>query len=86
MLDRIADQRKNFILDCSAVPFFDSTAANVIEGAAHKAKRAGVRFIIAGASPQTRRRLINHGVKRPLVTFAASIKDARAQLKAAPAG
>ncbi|MER8429315.1 SulP family inorganic anion transporter [Mesorhizobium caraganae] len=80
VLDRIADQRKNFILDCSAVPFFDSTAANVIEGAAHKAKRAGVRFIIAGASPQTRRMLINHGVKRPLVTFAASINDARAQL------
>ena len=80
MLDRIADQRKHFILDCSAVPFFDSTAANVIEGAAHKAKRAGVRFIIAGASPQTRRMLINHGVKRPLVTFAASIRDARAQL------
>lgn len=30
--------------------------------------------------------LINHGVKRPLVTYAASITDARAQLrKAAPA-
>ncbi|TIT23152.1 MAG: SulP family inorganic anion transporter [Mesorhizobium sp.] len=86
VLDRIADQRKNFILDCSAVPFFDSTAANVIEGAAHKASRAGVRFIISGASPQIRRMLINHGVKRPLVTYAASITDARAQLKkAAPA-
>ncbi|RVD23677.1 SulP family inorganic anion transporter [Mesorhizobium sp. M4B.F.Ca.ET.017.02.2.1] len=82
VLDRIADQRRNFILDCSAVPFFDSTAANVIEGAAHKARRAGVRFIIAGAAPQTRRMLINHGVKRPLVTYAASIRDARAQLKA----
>ena len=80
MLDRIADQRKNFILDCSAVPFFNSTAANVIEGAAHKARRTGVRFIIAGASPQTRRMLINHGLKRPLVTYAASIRDARAQL------
>ncbi|CCV10304.1 SulP family inorganic anion transporter [Mesorhizobium sp. STM 4661] len=81
VLDRIADQRKNFILDCSAVPFFDSTAANVVEGAAHKARRAGVRFIISGASPQTRRMLINHGVKRPLVTYAASIRDARAQLR-----
>ncbi|RUV75988.1 MAG: SulP family inorganic anion transporter [Mesorhizobium sp.] len=86
VLDRIADQRKNFILDCSAVPFFDSTAANVIEGAAHKARRAGVRFIISGASPQTRRMLINHGVKRPLVTYAASIRDARAQLKKAAPG
>ena len=86
VLDRIADQRRNFILDCSAVPFFDSTAANVIEGAAHKAQRAGVRFIISGASPQIRRMLINHGVKRPLVTYAASIKDARAQLVAAKDG
>ncbi|RWQ29297.1 SulP family inorganic anion transporter [Mesorhizobium sp.] len=86
VLDRIADQRKNFILDCSAVPFFDSTAANVIESAAHKARRAGVRFIISGASPQTRRMLINHGVKRPLVTYAASLRDARAQLKNAAPG
>ncbi len=86
MPDRIADQRKNFILDCTAVPFFDSTAANVIEGAAHKAQRAGVRFIISGASPQIRRTLINHGVKRPLVTYAASIKDARAQLAGKSAG
>lgn len=80
VLDRIADQRKNFILDCSAVPLLDSTAANVIESAVKKARRAGVRFIIAGASPQARRMLINHGVKRPLVSFAASIKDARALL------
>ena len=55
VLDRIADQRKNFILDFSAVPLFDSTAANVIESAAHKARRAGVRFVIAGAAPQIRR-------------------------------
>ncbi|TPM02473.1 SulP family inorganic anion transporter [Mesorhizobium sp. B2-3-11] len=80
VLDRIADQRRNFILDCSAVPLFDSTAANVIESAARKARRAGVRFIISGASPRIRRMLINHGVKRPLVTYAASIRDARAQL------
>ncbi|MBZ9755049.1 SulP family inorganic anion transporter [Mesorhizobium sp. ESP6-5] len=80
VLDRIADQRRNFVLDCSAVPLFDSTAANVIESAAHKAGRAGVRFTISGASPQIRRMLINHGVKPPLVTYAASIRDARDQL------
>jgi sulfate permease, SulP family len=86
VLDRIADQRKNFILDCSGVPFLDSTAANVLEGAARKARRGGVRFIIAGASPQTRRTLISHGVKRPLVAYAASVKDALAQLGKEPAG
>ncbi|MBZ9817807.1 SulP family inorganic anion transporter [Mesorhizobium sp. CA7] len=80
VLDRIADQHRNFILDCSAVPFLDSTAANVIESTANNARRAGGRFIIAGASSQVRRTLISHGVKRPLVTYAASIRDARAQL------
>ena len=82
VLDRIADQRKNFILDCSQVPFLDSTAANVLEGAARKARKAGVRFFIAGASPQTRRMLINHGVKRPYVSYAATVRDARDLLAA----
>ena len=83
VLDRIADQRTNFVLDCSAVPFLDSTAANVIEGAARKAKRAGVRFVVAGATPQVRRMLITHGVKRPLASFAASVAEARARLAGA---
>jgi len=82
VLDRIADQRRNFVLDCSAVPFLDSTAANVIEGAAKKAKRAGVRFVVAGATPPVRRMLITHGVKRPLASFAASVAEARARLAA----
>ncbi|MFN3548284.1 MAG: SulP family inorganic anion transporter [Mesorhizobium sp.] len=77
VLDRIADQRKNFILDCSAVPFLDSTAANVIEGAARKAHRAGVRFVIAGASMEVRRTLISHGVKVPEVEYAGTLADAR---------
>ena len=81
VLDRIADQRKNFILDCSGVPFLDSTAANVLEGAARKARQAGVRFFITGASPQTRRMLINHGVKHPAVSYAASVRDALDLLK-----
>ena len=77
VLDRIADQRRNFILDCSAVPFLDSTAANVIEGAARKAHRAGVRFVIAGASKEVRRTLISHGVKAPVVDYAGTLADAR---------
>jgi SulP family sulfate permease len=32
VLDRIADQRKAFVIDFTAVPFVDSTAANVIAG------------------------------------------------------
>jgi SulP family sulfate permease len=83
VLDRIADQRKSFVLDCSGVPFLDSTAANVIEGAVRKAERAGVRFFITGASPQVRRMLFTHGVRPPHVRYKATIKGALEQARAA---
>lgn len=76
VLDRIADQPKSFILDCSAVPFIDSTAANVLEMAALKSARAGVRFVIAGASPQVRRMLYAHNVRPPHVRFRSSVEKA----------
>jgi SulP family sulfate permease len=81
VLDRIADQRRNFILDCSGVPFLDLTAANVIEGAARKARRAGVRFFITGASRQVRRMLFTHGVRPPHVRYKATIDNALQQLR-----
>jgi len=80
VLDRIADQRRNFILDFSAVPFLDSTAANIIAGAARKADKAGVRFFITGAVPAVRRMLMTHHVRPPHVEYAASITDARLRL------
>ncbi|MEM5581598.1 SulP family inorganic anion transporter [Roseibium sp. AS2] len=82
VLDRIADRPRNFILDCSAVPFLDSTAASVIEGTVRKARRAGVRFFITGASEQTRRMLVTHNVRPPDVRYKASIDAALRQLKA----
>ncbi len=69
VLDSIGDGHKTIVLDCSGVPFLDATAANVIEIAAHKAHRKGVRFIVAGATPAMRRVLIAQGVKPPLVRF-----------------
>lgn len=81
VLDRIADQRRNFVLDCSIVPFLDSTAANVIEGAARKAERAGVRLFIAGASPQVRRMLFTHGVRPPRVRYKKTVRNALKQIQ-----
>jgi SulP family sulfate permease len=75
VLDRIADQRRNFVLDCSNVPFLDSTAANVIEGAVRKAARAGVRFYVAGASPSVRRMLLSHGVRQPHARYGSSVES-----------
>jgi SulP family sulfate permease len=80
-LDRIADQRRSFILDFSAVPLLDSTAANVIERIARKAEHAGIRFFVTGATPSVRRMLLTHGVRPPHVVFAATIEDATDELR-----
>ncbi|ASY63128.1 Sulfate permease [Sinorhizobium sojae CCBAU 05684] len=82
VLDRIADQRRNFILDCSEVPFMDSTAANVIEGTLRKAERSGVRFIITGARSQVRRTLYQHHVRPPRVLMRASVPAALESIRA----
>ncbi|OHV84014.1 SulP family inorganic anion transporter [Ensifer sp. LCM 4579] len=82
VLDRIADQRRNFILDCSEVPFMDSTAANVIEGTLRKAERSGVRFIITGARSQVRRTLYQHHVRPPRVLMRASVPAALETIRA----
>ena len=69
VLDRIADRHRNFILDCTYVPFLDSTAANVIEGSVRKARKQKTRVLIAGASPDARAMLEAHHVCTPDVEF-----------------
>ncbi|MCD2176026.1 SulP family inorganic anion transporter [Rhizobium sp. C4] len=84
VFDRIGDTHKNFILDCSSVPFLDSSAANVIEGAVRKAGRGGVRVLIAGASPDARAMLEAHHVKAPAVEYFATFKEAAAAVHLQP--
>lgn len=84
ILDRIADQQKNFILDCSDLPVLDSTAAHALKGAARKAGQAGIRFIIVGARPPIRRMLITHGVQPPLVDYKPDVAAAMALLTKTP--
>lgn len=83
VLDRIADQRRAFVVDLSAVPFLDSTAANTLAGAARKAAHRDVRFFITGASAGVRRTLIAHGVTAPGVEYRPTIADAVAEATAA---
>jgi sulfate permease, SulP family len=83
VLDRIADSHRALIIDFSAVPFIDSTAAHTIEGLAHKAAQRGVSMHVTGASAAVRRDLFVHGLKPPLVNYAASIDDAQREAKLA---
>lgn len=81
VLDRIQDSHKALIVDFSAVPFLDSTGANMIEGLAHKAQKRGVALWLTGASRDIQRVFVTHGLKRPLVQYAPTVEDALAQLR-----
>jgi SulP family sulfate permease len=76
-LDRIGDPRTAFVLDLSDVPLLDSSAANVVEIAALKARRRGIAYFVAGARPAVRRTLLAHGVRPPLVRYSTSVEHAR---------
>ncbi|HEY0567430.1 MAG TPA: STAS domain-containing protein, partial [Xanthobacteraceae bacterium] len=81
VLDSIADNRKAFVVDFSAVPFLDSTAANAMSRVAAKARRQGIRLFITGASPTVRRALLTHGVRPPRARYRETIARAIADIK-----
>ncbi|HKS20599.1 MAG TPA: SulP family inorganic anion transporter [Bradyrhizobium sp.] len=81
VLDSIADRRKSFVVDFSAVPFLDSTAANAMGRVATKAQRQGIRLFITGASPAVRRALLTHGVSPPRARFRETVARAVADIK-----
>jgi sulfate permease, SulP family len=76
VLDRIGSHPKVFVLDLSAVPLIDSTAANTLRGFIGKLNRSGTRVYVAGARTPVRRTLINAGVRPPQVAFADSADSA----------
>lgn len=76
VLARIQDRNKALIIDFSAVPFLDSTGANMIESLAHKTHRHGVTLWLTGASRDIRRVLLTHGVKKPFVRYASTVEAA----------
>lgn len=76
VLDRIQDNHKALIVDFSAVPFLDSTGANMIEGLAHKAGKRGVALWLTGASRDIRRVFLTHRLRKPRVRYAATVETA----------
>lgn len=75
-LDRIADRHKAFIVDFSAVPMIDSTAARTMHGTITKAVRRGVRVYLTGTNASIRRELFLHDVRPPHVKYMGTMEDA----------
>ena len=85
VLDRISARHRALIIDLTAVPFLDATAANTLEGLARKAANRRVRVVLTGTSHEVRQELFVHGVKPPLVRYERSIDSALAKLRSAGA-
>jgi sulfate permease, SulP family len=76
-LDRIGRFPKALVLDLSAVPLADSTAALSLHAFIERARRHAADVFIAGASPHVRRVLASVGLRPPVVRYAPSVADAR---------
>jgi sulfate permease, SulP family len=75
-LDRIGVQPKVFVIDFSAVPVIDSTAAATIDGFVRKAERHGAGVFITGAASSVQQALMHHDLKPPRVEFRATVAEA----------
>ena len=77
-LEEIGERPKAYVIDVSAVPLIDSTAAATIAGFARRAHRHGVAVHVAGARPAVREILAIHGAQPPVVRFEDTVEDASA--------
>ncbi|MFL5231925.1 MAG: STAS domain-containing protein, partial [Microvirga sp.] len=68
---------KIVIIDLSAVPLADSTAAASLGRFAERAHRRGAQVFVTGATRPVRHVLLREGLRRPVVRFAPSVADAR---------
>jgi SulP family sulfate permease len=77
-LDEIGERPKAYVIDVSAVPLIDSTAAATIAGFARRAHRHGVAVYVAGARPAVREILAIHGGEPPVARFETTVEEASA--------
>jgi SulP family sulfate permease len=75
-LDRIGEHPRAYIVDFSAVPIIDSTAAATIKGFVQKAGHGGAAIYFAGTCPLVARELGAHGLQPPRVQLMPDVATA----------
>lgn len=78
VLDELSAHPKAYVIDFSAVPVLDSTAAATIAGFVRKAARHDAAVFISEARPPMRRLLRTHGVRPPKARFRRTFPEALA--------
>ncbi|MBO6578423.1 MAG: SulP family inorganic anion transporter [Thalassospira sp.] len=76
VLDRIGDTRRALVVDFSAVPFLDSTAANTLASLVQKVRSRGGLIVFSGTKHDIRRDLFVHGMKPPAIHYEVDVEQA----------
>ena len=77
-LEEIGERPKAYVIDVSAVPLIDSTAAAATAGFARRAHRRGAIVYVAGARSAVREVLAAHGGVSPVLRFEGTLDEAMA--------
>lgn len=75
-LERIGAKPRIFVLDFSDVPLVDTTAAKALESFVHKLRNSGTEVFFTSVRAPVRRNLLNAGLRKPLVKYAATVENA----------
>ncbi|MFN3954058.1 MAG: SulP family inorganic anion transporter [Pararhodobacter sp.] len=81
VLDRISDRYRGLLIDFSDVTLIDSSAAHLIEGLVHKARRRGIEVMLTGTTHELRRQLFAHGLKPPEVSYESGLSLGLSKLR-----
>lgn len=81
VLDRISDRYRGLLIDFSDVTLIDSSAAHLIEGLVHKARRRGIEVMLTGTTHDLRRQLFAHGLKPPNVSYESGLSLGLSKLR-----
>lgn len=80
-LERTSEHPKGYVVDLSAVPVLDSSAAVTLEGFVRRAERQNAFVVISAARPEVRRVLLTHGMRPPRVKLKSSLDSAIASAR-----
>lgn len=80
VLDRIGDDHRNLVLDCTGIQFIDTSGVNLLSSVIRKALRQGVEVYLVTDRAELKTMLHHHEVPEESVTFVRTMAEAREAL------
>lgn len=76
VLDRIGDQHRNLVLDCSGIVFIDASGINALAGVIRSAARHGTQVYIVSSRPDLHAMLLHHEISDATARFEPDMQSA----------